>query len=161
MKFRCLRTKGVSAVELLVGVSIAALILISASYSITLFMDASHEVSEKTQALYLAEDGLELTRFVRDNDWANISALTMGTTYYFDVTDSSVGLGLTPEVIGGYSREVVFENVYRDTTTLDIVASTTVGSSADPSTKYVTVTVVWGVPSRTVSLTSILADVTP
>ncbi len=156
-----LQTKGVSSVELLVGVSIAALILISASYTISMFMSTAQGVTEKTQALYLAEDGMELVRFVRDNDWANISALTVGTPYYLAVTGSSVALGTTPETIGSFSREVIVQNVYRDATTADIVASTTPGSVADPKAKYITVTVTWDTPTKTVSLDSILADLIP
>lgn len=156
-----LYNKGVSAIEILVGVSIAALILIFASDTLAQFLNISHDVSEKTQALYLAEEGLELMRYVRDNNWTSLSALTVGNTYYLNPSSTSVGVGSTPETIGDFSRSVILHNVYRTPTTYDIVASTTSGSALDADAKYVTVVVSWGSPADSVSLTSILADIHP
>jgi competence protein ComGC len=157
----CKTRRGVTAVEMLVGVSIAALILIAASTTISTFANTAHNIVTKTQALYLTEDGLELVRFVRDNDWADINSLTEGDTYYIDVDASSVEVGSTPETVGEFTRSVVFENVYRHSSTDDVVASTSPSSVEDTNSKYVTVTVSWGSPVESVSLPSILADITP
>lgn len=151
--------RGVTALEVLVGVSIAAMILIAASFSIVTFINTSHAISEKTQALYLAEDGLELVRYVRDNDWANISSLTVENEYYLETTASTVDIGTNPEIVGDFSRAVVFENVYRHGSTHTIVASTTAGSIEDIETKYVTVTISGGDLTQDLSLTSILANI--
>ena len=86
---------GVSSIEILIGVSIAATILISASFAIVTFINTSHTISEKTQALYLAEEGIELARYIRDNDWVDISGLTTGNTYYFELTTSSIDISIS------------------------------------------------------------------
>lgn len=150
---------GVSSIEILIGVSIAATILISASFAIVTFINTSHTISEKTQALYLAEEGIELARYIRDNDWTDISGLTMGNTYYFELTTSSVDIGSTPETIGNFSRSVTFENVYRHTSTDEILASTSPSVAEDVNTKYITVTITGGSLSDSVSITSILTDI--
>jgi len=153
--------KGVSAIEVLVGVSIAGIMLVSSFFAITTFLNASHVLSEKTQAVYLAEEGLELVRFVRDNDWLDISSLTLNTPYYLEITEDEVLVSGTPEVIGDFTRSFVVQNVHRNNATNAIVESTTSGAVPDPNTKYVTVTITWGTPLESVSLTTILANLEP
>lgn len=155
------KKQGITAVETIIGVSLAALILAFAGQAIVQFVNTARVVSEKTKALYLAEEGHELMRFIRDESWANVGGLTNGSTYYFAVSGTSIGVTTTPQLIDGYRRTVVLQNVYRDTTTQDIVASTTGGSVADTSTKYVRVDVSWGTPTSTVSLTSMLTEIDP
>lgn len=160
MQYQFYSQKGITAVEILIAVSIAAVVLVTASYSIFNFVNSAREVAEKTQALYLAEDGLELTRYVRDNAWTNISTLSLNTPYYLDATSSYVHITTSPETVGNFSRSIAFQNVYRNSTD-DIVASTTSGSVADDKSKYVTVTVTWGSPTKTVSLSGVLANLNP
>ncbi len=155
------RIRGFTAVEVLVGVALASVILIFAANTVALFINAGRVVSEKTKALYLAEDGLELMRFVRDESWNTISVLPVGSTRYLGVTSSLITTTTTPEVIDGFRRSFSVQNVYRDATTNDIVASTTGGSVADTSSKYITMSVAWGTPTTTISMTSILADIAP
>jgi type II secretory pathway pseudopilin PulG len=153
--------KGIAAVEMLVGISIAAVVLIAASFSIVTFVNTSHNISIQTQALYLAEEGIELVRYVRDNDWTDISSLTTGATYYIETTVSTIDIGSTPETVGYFTRSVSFENAYRDNTSDDIVASGSPGSYEDTDTKIVTVTVGGGGLSSDVALISILTNINP
>lgn len=155
------RPRGFTAVEILVGVAILSLVLIFVSSTIGLFINAGRTVSEKTKALYLVEEGLELARFVRDESWNTISALPINTTRYFNITGSAITITTTPEVIDGFRRSFQVQNVYRNTTTKDIVASTTGGSVADTDSKYIIMTVAWGNPTTTITMTSILTDLTP
>lgn len=150
--------RGVSGVEILVGVSIAALILVFATHATARFINVGGDMADKTQALYLAEDGLELVRFVRDDSWASISGLANNATYYLDVDPATVNISGTPETIGIFSRSFEVDDVYRESSNDAIVAT---GGVVDPDTKYVTVTVSWDGGSESVSLTSILAEITP
>jgi hypothetical protein len=120
------------------------------------FINSSHEVADETQALYLAEEGQELVRFIRDNDWTNISSLSIGVDYYLDIQTSDITTTATPEVIGRFTRSFSLEDVERDSDD-DIVSS----GSVDSGSRYVTVSVEWGTPVRTVSLTSILTNINP
>lgn len=150
---------GFSIVEVIVGLSIAVSILTFTSYAIVKFVNAGRDASARTKAIYLAEDGLELLRYKRDQNWTNISSLPLNTNRYLSVGTSTVAITTTQEIIDGYYRSFRVTNVYRNPITDDIVASTSAGSVADTSAKYVTMTVGWGSPSTTVSITSILADI--
>jgi type II secretory pathway pseudopilin PulG len=149
------------ALEVVIGVSIAAVILTVAGNAMGQFINTGRSVTQKTQALYLAEEGLELIRFVRDTNWADVSVVPTDTTRYLSVTPTTVVITTTPEIIEGFVRSFRFQNVYRNATTDDIVASTTAGAVVDTSAKYVTVSVSYGNPTTTVSLTSVLADLDP
>ena len=149
-------SRGVMAVEMIVAVSIVAVVLIAMASAYIQFINTGKQVTEKTQALYLAEEGLELMRFVRDDNWASISSLTTGATYGLALSTTTIGVTTTPEKTGIFERTLVVSNVYRQAGTDDIVASTTGGAIADTNAKYVTVTVRWGVPTTTKSLTTIL-----
>jgi type II secretory pathway pseudopilin PulG len=153
--------KGITSIEIVIGVSIAALVLIFTTNTIVLFVNANRTVSEKTKALYLIEDGLELVRYLRDGSWSTLSSLSANTTYYVSVAPTSIGITTVPQVVDGYTRSFRISNVYRNSTTDDIVASTTGGSVADTSSKYITMTTAWGTPTSTLSVTSILTEIDP
>jgi type II secretory pathway pseudopilin PulG len=152
--------QGVSIVEVVIGVSIAGIVLIFAANTIALFINTGRSVAERTAALYLAEEGMELVRFVHDGSWDVLSGLNTNNTHYLNVTPTSVAITATPEVVGDYTRSFRIQNIYRNGSD-DIVASTTAGSVADTSAKYVTMTVLWGSPTQSVSLQSIVADLDP
>ena len=146
--------RGLTGIEVLIGVSIVALILVFTTHTIARFINVGAETSEKIQALYLAEEGIEMVRYIRDDQWSHISSLTDGTTYYLDVTPAAIATSTTKEVIGQFTRSFVLEPVERNGAN-DIVVSGT----PDPTSKYVTVTVTWDTPTSSVSLTSIVADI--
>lgn len=152
--------RGVSVLEVVIGVSIAGVLLTFAMSAVALFINSARDVTVRTQALYLAEEGLELVRFMRDDSWATFSGIPQNTTRYLDITSTDVLPTTSTETIGEFTRSFTVSNVYRNTTTDDIVASTTGGSAVDTSSKYVTMTVAWG-SSDTVSLTTILAHIEP
>jgi hypothetical protein len=159
MKIFTLRNWGITSVEVVIGVSIAALIVVYAMNSISLYVNGARDVSDKTQALYLAEEGLELVRFIRDQNWTNISSLTINTPYYIGITGTNITTTTTPQTFGIFTRSFTVQNVYRDSSSSDIVSSSTGGSVADTSSKYVTVTVAWS--TKSLSLTSIVTDIAP
>lgn len=150
---------GFTSIEVIIGVVIAGVVFIYAGNAIGSFINTARDVTLKTEALYLAEDGLELVRYMRDNNWTNMSAIPADTTRYLSVSSTTVRATTTSEVIGIYRRSFTVQNVYRNSSTDDIVASTTGGSVADSDSKYVFMNVSWGSPTTTVTLTTILADI--
>lgn len=139
---------------MLIGISIAALILVFVVHSVTRFASIGREMIDKTAALYIAEDGMEIVRFIRDDSWTNISSLTNGATYYLNVSSTTLAITGTPETVGIFSRSFVVDEVERGATD-DIVVS----GVTDPGSKYVTVTVTWDGGTESVSLTSVLANI--
>lgn len=152
--------RGVTSLEVVIGVSIAAIILVFAVHSITEFVNVGRTTGEKTKAIYLAEDGLELLRYIRDNNWTNISGLSLNTTYYLNVTSTGASVTTATQTVDGYRRSFRLTSVYRNSGD-DIVASTTSGAVLDTHSKYVTMTVTWGTPTSTVAITSLLTEIDP
>ena len=144
---------GITIIEILIGTSILTLVLAFISYTLLLFLDTSDLALEQTQALYLAEEGQELMRYLRDENWQTIADLTEGSAYYFDIATSTISLSSTPEVIDGtFTRAIVVDELRRDGDD-DFVES---GGTIDNGGRVVTVTVSWD--SRDVVLTSILTN---
>lgn len=151
------RTHGVSLVEILIGVSLFALVLVFSVHTLQTFFTAATYAREQSVARTLAQSGVESVRWIRDEDWNSIAALTVGSDYYLEYTGSDIALGTTPEIIGGtYTRTVVVEAAYRDGDD-DLVTSTTSGAVSDSDSRWATVTVSWG--SRSVSMQTLLTNV--
>ena len=148
------KCRGITVVEALVGISILGFVLVFVSMTQTVFFAASGKVLNTTKAMYLAEEGQELIRYVRDEDWDEIAALTVGTDYYFDVTSGDIATTTSPEVIDTiFTRKFVLNNLNRDAND-DFVES---GGSSDTGGRVVTVTVSWGTEST--SLTALVTNI--
>lgn len=149
---------GITSIEVVIGVSIAGIVLIYSANALYEFVNSARDITAKTEALYLAEDGLEIIRYIRDEDWTDISTIPLNTTRYLAISSTTALISTTPETVDGFSRRFTIQNVYRDAND-DIVASTTGGSTADTRSKYVFMTVSWGTPVKNVTLTTILSDI--
>lgn len=147
-----------TAIEAVVGVAIAGLILVYSMQAISNFINGARTVVEKTEALYLAEEGLELLRFVRDRNWSTFAATPTNTTRYLSIGSTAVTITTTPEVIGNFTRSIQTQVVRRDAASNDIVQS---GGIVDNDSRYVVVTVSGGTLTHPVSLTSLLTNLDP
>jgi type II secretory pathway pseudopilin PulG len=151
------KLRGMTVVEVLVGVAIFALVVVFLAATLNLFFDNATHVREESKAAFLASEGIEMVRFVRDTNWNTIAALNNGTSYYLDIDPGTIALGATPEVVDGtYTRTVTFAAVYRDGSD-DIVPSGTPGAVVDTGSRYVTVTLAWG--SESYTLTALLTNI--
>lgn len=136
--------KGFSVVEIMV---VAAIITVSltallgvASFSLKI-LDLAQE---NTEAIALAQEMLETVRNFRDEtDWDvnGLGTLAVAVDYYPQKSGLplSWSLVLGTEIINGFTRKIVFENVMRDSND-DIVES---GGVNDPDTKKVITTISW------------------
>lgn len=148
---------GFSVVEVLIALAIFSVIFLFIYETLTLYFANQNKVLRSTQALYLAEAGQEYLRYVRDTDWDEIADLTVGTTYYFSVSTTTIATTTVPEVIDGtFTRSFVLWPAYRDGDD-DLVASTTPGASADTGSYMVTTVVMWG-NGEQVQLDSLIAN---
>lgn len=153
------KIRAFTSIEMAVGVSIAGVILVYTMYSIMQFVNSARDITQKTEAIYLAEDGLELVRFMRDEDWTTLSGFTLNTPLYVAVSAAAIVPTTTPEIVDGFTRSFTMQNLYRNSSTDDIVASTTGGSIIDPNGRYVTMTVGWGTAGEYVALSTILTNI--
>ena len=145
--------RGLSIIEILVVITIITVALVSILSLVTFSLKVSTSIKETTQANALAQETIEAVRNFRDGiDWNNddpenkydgLGIVTVGVVYYPEKsTDAPPKWMLLQgeEGVNGFTRKVVFNDVYRDITTDDIETS---GGYFDPDTKKVTATVSW------------------
>lgn len=154
--------KGIGLVEVLVAVFIFTIILSSLILVSNMYLSGAGDNLKFTQAAYLAEEGIEAVKIVRDNDWNNISNISTNQNYYlsFDVASSSWKALNGKGQVDGFSRWFVLEDVKRDSTNKDI---SNIGD-IDPKTKKLTVYISWlgkgGVTTKNIStyITDIVSE---
>ncbi len=139
-------------VSSIIAVSVLAFMAV-AQKSIYLSRQSLHTA----QAVFLLEEAAESVRIVRDNAWANITALNTSTTYYPTFVGGTWTLSATPSTVGIFDRTVNIANVSRDDTTDDISSAGT----SDDGTRRVTVTVSWqeGGETMTKTLSFYISDI--
>ena len=157
MRYVRIWQQGITLIEVLAALSIIAVMVVVIGFSVTSFVDARSELLNNTKAVYLAEEGYEILRALRNDDWSIIDALVIGDTNYFAVATTTIAVSGTPEVIDGeFYRSFKLSSVYRDGDD-DITDSTTPGAVVDTEILEVTVSV-FG-PTGTTSLTAILSNI--
>ena len=157
MKYPSIKKRGITLVEVLVGVSILAIITVSIGITVNSYTDARGRLLSEAKATYLAEEGYEILRAIRDEDWGDISSESIDAVRYLDVTATTLDITGTVEVVdGAYTRSFILRDLYRNADD-DIVESTASGAAVDPDSRIVEVSVVG--PNGTVSLSSILSNV--
>ena len=151
-------TKGVSVVEVMIGLFIFSLILIFIFHTFSLFFAAQRKALETTQALYLAEEGTELLKYIRDASWTQITNVTPGTTRYLAVATGTIAISATPEVINSqFTRSFILRRAYRNSSN-DLVPSTTSGATIDSGSFVVESRVTWGA-NKSVELHTLLTNI--
>jgi Tfp pilus assembly protein PilV len=131
--------KGISLVEVVVGVSLIAISLIGLVGAYNFYFRIALKDTTFIQASFLLEEGLEAARSIRDNDWDSIANLISGNDYGFEYEGNSWQSTTTLSSIDGFFyRTFVVSNILRDSND-DISLSGT----EDPNTKEITVTVSW------------------
>lgn len=149
-------TKGITLVEVMVGVSLVAVIGVFVGVTVAQFSQTRADILDSAKKAYLAEEGYEILKFLRDEDWNNIDSLTFGVEHYLDVSTTSVAVSGTPEVIDGqFNRNFSLQKVYRDSSD-DIVASTTSGATVDDRVKKIFINV--GDNNSTTTYEALLAN---
>ena len=137
---------------MIVGLAIIALVLMLSTNAVGQFYAVSRKNADRVAAAYLAEEGVESLRFLRDESWLALAAIPTDTPRYLDISPTSVSITTAPETVSGFERTVIIRDAYRASATDDLVASTSsVSSVADPGTRLVEVSV--RAPATDVSVT--------
>ncbi|MFA6797378.1 MAG: hypothetical protein WCR40_01580 [Candidatus Paceibacterota bacterium] len=108
--------KGVGLVEVLVAVFIFTIILSSLILISNMYLSGAGDNLKLTQAAYLAEEGVEAVKVIRDNNWTNISDINLGQSYYlyFSTTSSTWQATTTVIYVDDFIRSFVLEEVKRN-----------------------------------------------
>ena len=157
-------SRGFGLLEILVSSAIISASLVALVAVIQLSFNATEEALLKTQAEFLAEEGLEAVRILRDESWSTrIAPLANGTLYYpvFASSTSTWSLsGSDPGFLHNrFTRTIHFAAVCRKNADDDIIAC----SSADPhytdaGTKEVTSRLTWGNSEKEVVFRGYITD---
>lgn len=155
-------TKGIGLVEAIVALSIASAALGGAVFAHRRFVAVALENASRIKAGYLAEEGIEVARYLRDRGWATtIGTLANDVPYHlvFATTTSTWSATTSVQTIDGdFTRTITLEPVYRRTSDDDIVASTSSNpKSIDPDIRKVTARVT-ATGLRDTELSTYLAD---
>ena len=156
------RPKGFGLLEIVIASAIVSITLFSLSFVFVLSGRLEAQSIGKVRANFLAEEGLEAMRFLRDKGWgANLAPLAAGTNYYLSfatsTADWSVGTAYPGFIDGLFHRRITVEAVNRDGSD-DIVTS---GGALDPNTKKINIEVSWygQGATTTATLSTYLSDV--
>ncbi|PJE76219.1 hypothetical protein COV04_00495 [Candidatus Uhrbacteria bacterium CG10_big_fil_rev_8_21_14_0_10_48_11] len=143
---------GFGLIELVVVLGLTALMvpsMLQFSFFVTKVMG---EQQRKVEAAYLAEEGIEAVRTMRDSSWTDaIVPLSLATSYYPVLVGDSWTLNASDPgvLLGRYTLTITLDAVSRDASS-NIVAPPAVGGMNDDGTRLVTSTITWndeGTPS--------------
>ncbi len=147
-------SRGISLVEVMVGSTVILAVLAGLSAAFERYAAALFRTTERTQATYLAEEGMEAARILRDTSWADFAALTRDAPYRLTFVSGAWEATTSEALIDGvFDRTMVLSDVYRRTSDDDIVASTSPDTKAvDPDARHVALAVRWSPLPSTESL---------
>ena len=140
------RKQGFSTVEVMTALFILSLTFLVVSEASERSLVVAEENLRQAQANFLLEEGLEVARLWRDDNWFNLADLTLGVDYYLDFVGGRWVSSLSPYPAGAgnlydiFTRRFILSAVNRDLTSHNIV---TIGGSPDPDIKKIEMTVSW------------------
>lgn len=146
------KIKGFGLTEVIVGLSVIFISLISIITSYNFFLKIANNNTKIVKAEFLLEEGVEVLRFIRDKGWNEFSNISLAENKFlifqngtWEISDEN---NYTDNL---YERSFVIDNVYRDSNN-DIVETGTL----DTETKKVTISVSWSnLGSTTTNSTSV------
>ena len=142
------RTKnsGFGLVEIVIGSAILSVSLLSISNLFQLTLRASSVTQSAVQGNYILEEGLEITKLLRDTSYAtNILGMSTTVDYHYSWNGTTwVTTTVNTLIDGKFDRTITFANVNRDLNG-DIAATGT----NDPNVRLATVSISWRDPIGT------------
>lgn len=148
---------GFTLVEIIIALAVILTAGIGLLQLASLQTKASIQAWQETRAYFLGDESLEAARIVRDQAWSGIGGLTKETRYYPVIQSGTWALSNSnPGTINGYTRYVIFHQVFRDGNG-NIASSGT----ADNNTVLAQALVSWAIQgggSQTISLEAYLTN---
>ncbi|NLE07010.1 MAG: hypothetical protein GX627_00090 [Parcubacteria group bacterium] len=140
------RNRGFSLVEALIAIFIIAFCILAIWRIYVFFVKTSLSNAKFFQGAFLADEGVEAVKFMRDGGWSsNIAPLTLETPYslIFDGTKWEATPAIS-YIDGVFDRRAIFSAVYRD-------ADGNIADSGalDEGTRKVKIIVSWSKDSST------------
>ncbi|OGD69651.1 hypothetical protein A3I18_01775 [Candidatus Campbellbacteria bacterium RIFCSPLOWO2_02_FULL_35_11] len=107
--------KGTSLIEIIIGLAIISTSFFSVISAYHFFIKVAVRNASETKVSYLLEEGVEVTRFLRDSDWTSFSTLATSTDYHL-VFDGGTWKATTTNIYidNRFERKFVLGDVYRN-----------------------------------------------
>ena len=139
--------KGISLVEVIIASSIIGLSMIYISNVYGNFVKLSLENTDKVQAVFILDEGVEAIKTMRNFAWSTVASSTPGVDYYL-VWQNNRWQSTTTKILvdNKFTRKYNVSNVYRDPITLNIVTS---GGVLNTDSKVVNMDVSWSYKGST------------
>ncbi|MES2213963.1 MAG: prepilin-type N-terminal cleavage/methylation domain-containing protein [Patescibacteria group bacterium] len=132
--------KGFTLVEMIIATAIILGFVLVLVGVVNTYIKSSLRNVPATTAAYLAEEGIEAVKYMRQVSWSGQIATLSSEPYYLAWQSGSWTVTTTPSTIDSvYTRTVTVSSVQRDSSS-NIVSS---GGTVDPNTRQVTASVTW------------------
>ncbi len=131
--------RGVSLIELLLAVGLAALVLPAVLTGFVTSRQGKVQEQSRSEASIWLTETTESVRSVRERGWTSFA---VNGTYHPVIANGQWTLASGSQSAGGYTRSVEISDVMRD----DNGVIVTSGGTIDPSTKQAVITVSWTNP---------------
>ncbi len=146
--------KGMVLAEALVGASVLIVFISALVLAQRIFIAQSSMSIDKTQSALLAEEGIEVAKFLRDENWANIACASTTCGPYGLQWDTTWSTTTSAEIIDEkFYRTLTIDRVCRNNSTFAIASSCSGAVTNDPNTKKVTISVSWSRNNATTTKT--------
>ncbi|MBX4189126.1 prepilin-type N-terminal cleavage/methylation domain-containing protein [Candidatus Parcubacteria bacterium] len=134
------KEQGISLVEVLVATSIILVALMALIGTFNLYVKIALGNAASAEAAYLAEEGVEAMKLIRDSSWStNIAPLTVATDYFLTFQSSTWKATTTYALIDSrFERKIQLAAVNRD-----VSSNIAAVGTPDVNTRLVTVNVSW------------------
>lgn len=107
--------RGFVFVEILIAVALISIVFITLLGIVFSTVSLSTSLRTKSRADSLIKEELEAVRAFRDGTtWADFTNIIFGDYYYFTLVNNQWTRNLGTETVGNFTRNVVFDQVYRD-----------------------------------------------
>lgn len=132
---------GLGLVEIIIASAIMIIVVLAVMNAFSTYVKASRNNLDSVKAAYLAEEGIEAVKIMRDNGWTlKIAPIATGTAFRVGWTGTIWTSTTSSSLIDGkYDRTIVLNDAYRNAATKDLEASGVIDSNA----RKVTVNVSW------------------
>lgn len=162
MRQKRTREEGFGLLEIVIGVAIISFALLGVVFAGGTYERVSRENRDMIKASFLASEGIEAMRSIRDGSFSAFTVLVAGTPYYLVFSGTAWQATDTPQTIDGlFTRTILLQDVLRDDTTYEISTSS-IGTHVDADIREVISRVVWAhaaTGTRTIEARTYLSNI--
>ncbi len=127
-------------VEVVVAAAIMIFLVFGVVSTYFFYLRISLSNPLRIKAALMSEEGIEVLKFLRDEQWSSVGSLSPSTDYYLQFDGADWNITTTPQFTDPrFERKFTVENVNRDANG-NIVLS---GGTLDNGTKKIVMTVSW------------------